>query len=133
MKKLFLFTVLGLLCASFGWAQQQADQSGASSVQVGTIRGCLSGSNGNYTLAQDSSGTMFRLVGNDDQLKGHIGQEVLVTGQLPAGTSAADQGEGSAKNSAGSSASGNMVQVSDVKMVSQTCNTGSEATPPSQN
>jgi hypothetical protein len=133
MKKLFLFTVLGLLCASFGWAQQQADQSSASSVQVGTVRGCLSGSDGNYTLAQDSSGKMFRLVGNDDQLKGRIGQEVLVTGQLTAGASAADQSDGSAKSSAGSSASGNMVQVSDVKMVSQTCNTGSEATPPSQN
>lgn len=144
MKKLFLFSAVVLLCASFGWAQDQSQApatDNSNSAQVGTVRGCLSGSDGNYMLTQDQSGTMFKLVGTDDQLKSHMGQEVLVTGQLTAG-GAGDQGAASASananssgatasSSTGSASGGNMVQVSDVKMVSQTCSSGSSA-PPSQ-
>lgn len=144
MKKLFLFSAVVLLCASFGWAQDQSQApatDNSNSAQIGTVRGCLSGSDGNYMLTQDQSGTMFKLVGTDDQLKSHMGQEVLVTGQLTAG-GAGDQGAASASananssgatasSSTGSASGGNMVQVSDVKMVSQTCSSGSSA-PPSQ-
>jgi len=127
MKKLLFLAGLALILASFGLAQQ-ADQTD-STAHVGTVRGCLGGSEGNYTLAQDQSGTMFRLVGNDDLLKGHLGQEVLVTGQLSAGGPAAstdeqDAGSTSANNSAASSTSENTVQVSNIRMVSKTCATG---------
>ncbi len=128
MKKLLLAAGVVLLSLPFVWAQQ-SDQSGDSTARVGTVRGCLGGSDGNYTLTQGTSGTMFRLVGNDDQLKSHIGQEVLVTGQLSEGGSAASSGNQASNlsaNSAASSTSGNMVQVSNVKVVSQTCSTGNE-------
>jgi hypothetical protein len=147
MKKLFLFSAVVLLCASFGWAQDQSQApatDNSNSAQVGTVRGCLGGSDGNYTLTQDQSGSMFKLVGGDDQLKTHVGQEVLVTGQLSAGSASGDQGSAGASanananssgatatSSTGSASSGNMVQVTDVKMVSQTCSSGSSA-PPSQ-
>lgn len=128
MKKVLPAAGVVLLSLPFVWAQQ-SDQTGDSTARVGTVRGCLGGSGGNYTLTQDTSGTMFRVVGNEDQLKSHIGQEVLVTGQLSDGGSAAssgDQASTTSANSAASSTSGNMVQVSDIKMVSKTCSTGNE-------
>ncbi|HTZ97311.1 MAG TPA: hypothetical protein VMB18_12985 [Terriglobales bacterium] len=127
MKKFLFATAVMLLCSSFGWAQQQSDQSmgSGSQAQVGTVRGCLGGTDGGYTLTQDQSGTMFRLVGNDDQLKSHMGQEVLVTGQLPpAAPAPSAAGENS---SSGSSTSGNVIQVSDVRVVSKTCASGNAA------
>jgi hypothetical protein len=130
MKKCLLLAGLALILASFGWAQQ-ADQTD-STAHLGTVRGCLGGSEGNYTLTQDKSGTMFRLVGNDDLLKGHLGYEVLVTGQLSAGEAAAstdEQGAGNtpANNSAASSTSDNTIQVSNITMVSKTCTTGNRS------
>jgi hypothetical protein len=127
MKKFLFATAVILLCGSFGWAQQQSDQSMGSSsqAQVGTVRGCLGGTDGGYTLTQDQSGTLFRLVGNDDQLKSHMGQEVLVTGQLPhAAPAPSAAGE---NGSSGSSTSGNVIQVSDVRVVSKTCASGNAA------
>lgn len=127
MKKILLAAAVMLLCASFGWAQQ-SDQSMGSKARVGTVRGCLGGSDGNYTLAQDQSGTTFRLVGNDDQLKSQIGHEVLVTGQLPdMGTTPSAAGEGQSNGGAASSTSSNVIQVSDVKMVSKACASGAGA------
>jgi hypothetical protein len=124
MKKFLFAAAVILLCSSFGWAQQ-SDQSTGSSAQVGTVRGCLGGADGGYTLTQDQSGTMFRLVGSNDQLKSHIGQEVLVTGQLP-NASPAPSAAGESGSSA-SSTSGNVIQVSDVRMVSKTCASGNAA------
>jgi hypothetical protein len=128
MKKLFLWAALTFLCASFGWAQQ-SDKSTGSSDPSGTIKGCLSGSDGNYMLTQDETGAKFRLVGNEDKLKSHIGHELLVTGQLGNAASAADPGENnpSASASGGSSARSSVVQVSDIKMVSKHCSSGTDA------
>lgn len=124
MKKFLFAAVVILFCGSVVWGQQ-SDQSTGSSAQVGTVRGCLAGTDGGYTLTQDQSGTLFRLVGSDDQLKSHMGQEVLVTGQLPnAGPAPSAAGESS---SSGSSTSGNVIQVSDVRMVSKTCASGNAA------
>lgn len=127
MKRWLFTAVIVLLGCSFGWAQQQPDQSQGSRVQVGTVRGCLGGSDGNYMLTQDSSGTRFRLVGNDGDLKSHLGQEVLVTGQLPnVGTPPSAAGEAD-NGPATSSISGNIIQVSAVKTVSKTCSSGAQA------
>lgn len=126
MKKFLFAAAVIWLCGSFGWAQQSDQSVGSSSqAQVSTVRGCLGGTDGGYTLTQDQSGTRFRLVGNDDQLKSHMGQEVLVTGQLPnAAPAPSAAGENS---SSGSSTSGNVIQVSDVRVVSKTCASGNAA------
>jgi hypothetical protein len=126
MKSLFAIAAIALLCVAFGWAQQQSDQSAGLKVRVGTVKGCLDGSRGNYLLTQDGSGTLFRLVGNDGQLKSHLGQEVLVTGQLPgSGPAPSAVGESAAteRGSVGSSTSGNVIQVSKVQTVSKACTT----------
>jgi hypothetical protein len=147
MKKMLLLAGLTLLSASFALAQDtpsqspsqsmpsQSDQTGSqTSNNNGTIKGCLSGSDGNYTLAQDETGAMFKLMGADDQLRKHVGHEVMITGQVMSansGASASDQtpSEASAggNGEAAAGAGGNTVQVSGVKMVSKHCSPGTEA------
>ena len=134
MKRMLLLAGLGLLWASFAVAQDmspQSNQAGSSaSDRSGTIQGCLSGSGSNYTLAQDQTGTTFKLVGSEDQLKKHVGHEVMITGQMSAGSapSAPDQGQSDAPAGAsGGATSDNTVQVSDVKMLSKHCSSGTEA------
>jgi hypothetical protein len=142
MKKMFVLSSIALLFASLAWAQDQtaqpSDQSPTSSTSTsnanaGTIQGCLNGSDGNYTLTQDSTGTVFKLVGSADMLKQHVGHEVAVTGQMTgdSGSSASgrDQQTAPASGSADASAAGgsSTLQVSDVKMISQQCGSGGNA------
>jgi hypothetical protein len=44
-----------------------------------TIEGCLDGAIGNYTLT-DNRGASYRLTGNPEQLKVHVGDTMRVTG-----------------------------------------------------
>ena len=44
-----------------------------------TVEGCLSGSNGNFTLS-DKNGTSYQLTGDTAKLSEHLGHEVKVTG-----------------------------------------------------
>jgi len=126
VKKLFATAIVGLLCSGLGWAQQQPDQSAGSKIHVGTVKGCLEGSRGNYLLTQDGSGMVFRLVGDSDLLKNQLGHEVMVTGQLPGSgpvPSAVGEEESTPTEtgSAGSSTTANVIQVSKVQTVSRAC------------
>jgi hypothetical protein len=126
MKRVILLASIALLCASFAWAQQTAassDQSGSSASPSGTIQGCVSGTDGNYMLSQDETGTMYKLVGSEDKLKSHVGHEVMITGQL---TSAPDQGQGGSSTSANADG-GSVIQVSDVKMIAKQCSRGTNS------
>jgi len=132
MKKMFLLLSAGLLSASLAFAQ---DTSGAgqsttpgtdTSNTAGSVQGCLSGSGGNYLLTQDGTGTTYKLMGNEDQLKKHVGHEVAVTGQMAGGAgssaSSSDQGQGQM-----SGADSMAIQVSDIKMVSRKCSSAANA------
>jgi hypothetical protein len=44
-----------------------------------TIEGCLDGAVENYTLT-DSAGATYKLTGNAEQLKAHVGETIRVTG-----------------------------------------------------
>jgi hypothetical protein len=44
-----------------------------------TIEGCLDGAIGNYILT-DRAGATYRLSGNAEQLKAHVGETIRVTG-----------------------------------------------------
>jgi len=134
MKRMLLLAALGLLCTSFAVAQDMSPQSSqagsGASDRAGTIQGCLSGSDGNYMLAQDQTGTMYKLVGSENQLKKHVGHEVMITGQMSPGSAASTSDEANSAASASAGASNdNTVQVSDVKMVSKHCSSGTEAPP----
>jgi hypothetical protein len=114
-----------LLWAFMVWAQEPAQQpsdqspaSGASSdaATASTVRGCLNGSEGNYVLVQDN-GTSLKLTGNTAGLKDHVGHQVQITGQMTPTTGGSSPGENAE----------NMLQVSEVTMISDNCGSGSGA------
>ena len=92
-----------------------------------TLEGCLSGSEGNYTLTSNS-GMTYQLQGNNNQLSKHVGQEVKVKGSAAVG---ATSGMGT-NQSAAASASQQTFQVSKVKKVSKSCTTGNMSNPSSR-
>jgi len=100
MKKILLLLSLMSLAAVLAVAQ---DTPGSSSPQSSTpspstsatpsdqsgstMRGCLGGMTGNYTLTDDRTGTVYNLTGNTDNLSSKVGHEVEVSGQLASSAS----------------------------------------------
>ena|SRR5215472_9714783 len=121
MRQIFL--ILSIMLLGLTWAIAQ-DTTGATPSRAAgqsasgqtTVEGCLSGSNGNFTLT-DKHGTTYQLTGDAATLSEHVGHEVKVTGTSSSGTGAA----GGASAGAGSSPT---LQVSSVKHVSKTCKSG---------
>ena len=105
--------------SSTGSAQSDSSANSGQTSRTGaggqmTVEGCLSGSNGNFTLT-DKNGMSYQLTGDTAKLSDHVGHEIKVTG-----TSASGAAESSAGAAAGSAA-GQTLQVSSVKHVSKTC------------
>jgi hypothetical protein len=128
MKKMLLLLSLGMFCASLALAQDSSTTSQTpapgsdTAAGANTVQGCLSGGEGNYLLTEDGTGATYKLMGDEAQLKKHMGHEVAVTGQpatdSQAQPSATDQGQAQpSTNSSG----GTTVQVTSVKMVSKEC------------
>ena len=97
---------------SSGEASQQGQKSSSMAPQSGTVstskmtfEGCLSESNGKFTLT-DSSGTAYELTGKTANLKAHVGHTIEVTGRAT----------GSGENAPGSMSGeqSNMEQTLDV-------------------
>lgn len=124
MRQIFL--ILSIMLLGLTWAVAQ-DTTGAQPSRAGqsasgqmTVEGCLSGSNGNFTLT-DKNGTTYELTGDTAKLTEHVGHEVKVTGMSSSGAGAA----GGESASAGSAHS---LQVSSVKHISKTCKSGGAMT-----
>ena len=91
MRKYLLAAVLTLLAMPWAFAQKSEDtQAGSGQPNPTAIKGCLSGSNGGYTLTDDN-GTQFFLSGDSTGLAPYVGKEVRVNGRQP---SDVVQGEG---------------------------------------
>jgi len=82
-----------------------------------SVEGCLSGSNGNFTLT-DKNGTSYQLTGDTAKLSEHVGHEVKVMG---ASGSAGTGASGSTDSSAAGTGAGQTLQVTSVKHMSKTC------------
>ena len=86
------------LSAQSQYPQTESNQTGTAASAQTTVRGCLQGSGGNYSLMTDN-GTTYRLEGDTSKLSAHVGHEVQVTGSSmsesasnnPAGTAAGAQ------------------------------------------
>lgn len=125
MRRLLMMTAL-LLTAGLVIAQTDANQSSASQSSSQTsnanetkIQGCLSGSDGNYTLT-DASGTTYQLTGDTAKLSEHVGHEVELTGtqsSASSSSSSASSGQTGTSNQASFS-------VSAVRHISKTCSSG---------
>jgi hypothetical protein len=111
MKKTALLTFVLLLTASIGFAQdtysqptQQEQQTTSAGQQTASaqggesVRGCLSGSDGNFTL-RDPDGKSWTIDAGGRNLNEHSGHTVEITGQK----------------------SENSITVSDIRHVSESC------------
>lgn len=128
-----LLSVL-LLGASWAAAQNSPSQSNPSQTSPSqtttgntgsqtTVQGCLSTSNGNYTLT-DKNGNSFQVIGDAAKLGEDIGHEVKIAGTL--NSASASWGGGSPSNTTGQpdSSSLEVIQVSSVKHIAKTCTSG---------
>jgi formylglycine-generating enzyme required for sulfatase activity len=113
MRQLVILSVL-LLGVSWAAAQNSAPSAQKGSTTAAhshTVEGCLSSSNGKYTLT-DMHGKAYELTGDTSKLAEHIGHEVKITGT-----------ESSSNASTSSTASGSemALDVSSVTHISKTC------------
>ena len=121
-KKAFYLSSAVVLAGAMGVAQtgtttpQDQDNPRAGQAAGAQLRGCLSGSAGNYTLT-DYSGTIYHLVGAESQLQGSVGHEVEITGTPDAQRSSAS--DDMASNTASS------FQVTGAREVAGSCTQGS--------
>jgi len=135
-------TLLALLAAvTFLPSRLQAQAAGNSgqdntpSANTTTVTGCLEAGKkpGHYVLAADD-GTTYHLRSKDVNLGEHVGHTVTVTGKVPQGKAAGEKSPSSSSSNdpygsaqsgeaqaGGHAGGGNMLLVTDLKMVSDSC------------
>jgi hypothetical protein len=111
MKNMFLLIVVPVLLVTLGFGQAYTP---SSNTDQASIKGCIGGSDGNYTIAEDGTTQTFTITSSTVDLKAHVGHDVEVIGQ-----------KANADTSSGSSDS---VVVTGVNMISEHCATVSAAT-----
>jgi hypothetical protein len=99
MKRTFLLIVVSVLLVTLGFAQTPAASGNTDQIN---IKGCLGGSEGNYTVAEDGTGKIFKITTSSADLKPHVGHEVTLIGSK---TVAAE----------------NSVAITEVNMISEHC------------
>ena len=103
MKRAFLLIVVPALLVALGLAQTPA----ASVNTDQTIKGCLGGSNGNYTIMEDGTGHISRITTSSVDFKQHLGHDVTLIGHKASGAS--------------STAADNSFAVTELNMISEHC------------
>jgi hypothetical protein len=116
-----LMLVLAFLASTAWLTAQESPPTGSKqggTTDQTTVKGCLQGSNGSYTLTSDS-GTTYQLQGDASKLSKHVGHEVQITG-APSG---ADKSSGAMSPNAGTSAGGSQqtLTVENLKHISKSC------------
>jgi hypothetical protein len=86
MKRALLLIVIPALLIALGFAQTPAASINTDQTN---IKGCLGGSDGNYTVVQDNTGQIFKITGGSVDLKAHLGQDVTLAGHKAGGASSA--------------------------------------------
>jgi hypothetical protein len=112
MKKAFLLIVVSALLVALGFAQTPAASSNTDQTN---IRGCLGGSDNNYTVAEDNTGQIFKITTSSVDLKPHLGHDIKLVGHKASGA-------------VSSGIADNSLAVTEVSMISEHC-PGAAATP----
>jgi len=135
MRRLLLLLSVLLLGACWALAQDTTSQTNSNSSETSassgqtssatasgatTVQGCLSGSSGNFTLT-DKNGNTYQLTGDTAKLSEHVGHEVKVTGTTSSATASAG---GEATGAAGANGNSQTLEVSSMKHISKTCQSG---------
>jgi len=105
MKKVFLLMVVSGLLVTLGFAQ--TPDAGSNAAQA-NVKGCLGGSDGNYTVAEDGTSQIFKVTSSSVDLKPHLGQDVTLIGHKASGA-------------ASSAAADNSFAVTELNMISDHC------------
>lgn len=85
-----------------------------------TVRGCLSGSSGNYTLTSDS-GTTYSITGDTSKLSDHVGHEVEIKGTTSPSSSSSSGGAAGATGPSSGGAAQQTLSMTGMKHISSTC------------
>ena len=104
MKRALLLIVVPALLVALGFAQTPAASINTDQTN---IKGCLGGSDGNYTVVQDNTGHIFKITTSSVDLKPHLGHDVTLIGHRASGT--------------GSAAADNSFAVTELNMISEHC------------
>ena len=75
MKKAFLWMAVPALLIALGFAQTPAP---STKTEPTNIKGCLGGSDPNYTLVEDNTGFTFKIATSGVDLKPHLGHDVTL-------------------------------------------------------
>ncbi|MGP0021450.1 MAG: hypothetical protein ACLPHP_22990 [Candidatus Sulfotelmatobacter sp.] len=78
MKNVFLLIAAPVLLVTLGFGQTPTP---SSAPEQASIKGCLGGSENNYTVAQDGTTQTFRITSSTVDLKPHLGHDVEIIGQ----------------------------------------------------
>jgi hypothetical protein len=105
MKRVFLLMFVSALLATLGFAQTP---NAGSNTDQANVKGCLGGSDGNYTVAEDGTRQIFKITTSSVDLKPHLGHEVKLIGHKASG-------------GVGSGASDNSFAVTELNMISEHC------------
>lgn len=125
MKGLLILLGSGLVATTLAVAQDMPSSSNTDASQSkqtqqthqtsnGVIRGCLSGSAGNYTIT-DQNGMQYTINGPDNQLQSSVGHEVEVSTSQDQATQTSTQGDQT------TSSATNSVQVSNLHDLGSSC------------
>lgn len=99
-------------------AEASPSEASGDQTTVGTgntsVEGCLSGSDGNYTLTADN-GTTYQLTGDTAKLSEHVGHQVKIMGTTSPASASGSSGTMGKNNSS------QTLQVSSIKHISKTC------------
>ncbi len=105
MKRVFLVMVVSAMLVTLGFAQTP---DAGSNTNPASVKGCLGGSDGNYTVVEDGTGQIFKISTSSVDLKPHLGHGVKLTGH-----------RASAAGSSG--AAGSSFTVTELSMISEHC------------
>jgi hypothetical protein len=105
MKPVFLLIAVSALLVTLGFAQTP---EAGSNTDPANVKGCLGGSDGNYTVVEDGSRQIFKITTSSVDLKPHLGHDVKLTGHKASGA-------------ASSGAADNSFAVVELSMISEHC------------
>ena len=105
MKKVLLVMVVSAMLVTLGFAQAPA---AGSNTDQANVKGCLGGSDGSYTVAENGTGQTFKITTSSVDLKPHLGHDVTLMGHKASG----DVSSGAADNS---------FAVTELGMISEHC------------
>ena len=82
MKRALLLIAVSALLVTLGFAQTPA---AGDNPDPANVKGCLGGSDGSYTVAEDGTRQIFKISASIVDLKPHVGHDVKLTGHKSSG------------------------------------------------